>query len=403
MPLTAPGYMRRSPRPSWRGTDRMCHHGAMDADVLIIGGGIAGLSLAWALAPTRKVVLVEAEDSLAQHTSSRSARQMQPNYGPDVIQKLTLRSIAMVEKISRQLPAPILVPRPLITLGSQAEVDELIAEHPTLKPLTHGQTMANSPNLRPEYFAASALDDTAKEVDVPALLEHYRSGALAAGATILTGSPLNSVAVSTAPLDPSAADGSEVARFAITAGVHAITAQTLVNAAGAWADQVAGLFGLRPRGLVPHRRSVAIVSTDRPVDPSGPMVEPADETFYYRPDGGHLLISPCESVPAPAGDAQVVESDIAELIQRLGAVTTLGINGVVRAWTGLRTEAADGVPVVGFDEDMPGFFWLAGQGGYGIQTSAALATLAAQLINGTLPSADEGIAAALDPQREGLV
>lgn len=358
----------------------------METQVLIIGGGIAGLSLAWALAPSRRVVLVEAENSLAHHTSSRSARQMQPSYGPAVIAELTRRSIAMVGDISAGLPAPILMPRPLLTLGSEAEVAALLARHTGLTALTHAQTMEHSPDLRAENFAAAALDSTAKEVDVPALLDHYRIQALAAGATVLTGASVSR-----------ASHGTE--GFTVTAGAHTITAGTVVNASGAWADVVAALFGARPRGLVPYRRSVAIVATEHPVNPAGPMVEPADESFYYRPDGGHLLISPCESVPAPAGDAQVVEAEITELVHRIDQVTTLGITGVVRAWTGLRTEAADGIPVVGFDVDVPGFFWLAGHGGYGIQTSAALATHAAHLITGTLPDADAGIAAELDPGR----
>lgn len=358
----------------------------METEVLIIGGGIAGLSLAWALAPSRQVILVEAEPALARHTSSRSARQMQPNYGPSVIQELTLRSIAMVEDISESLPTPILKPRPLITLGSHDEVAGLLATHPTLTALSHAETMAYSPDLRPEKFAVATLDDTAKEVGVPALLDYYRTQALAAGATVLTDAPVTAVTATEHG-------------FTVTAGERSITAKIVVNAAGAWADAVGATFGAQSRGLIPYRRSVAIVTTEQPVDPAGPMVEPADESYYYRPDGGHLLISPCESVPAPAGDAQVVEADITQLIHRLGEVTTLGITGVVRAWTGLRTEAPDGIPVVGFDPLVPNFFWLAGQGGYGIQTSAALATLAAQLITGTLPDSDAGLAGELSPGR----
>lgn len=361
----------------------------MDAQVLVIGGGIAGLSLAWALARHTRVVVVEAEAGLAHHTSSRSARQMQPSYGPEPIQELTHRSIAMVADISAALAAPILAPRPLLTLGTAAEVAGLLATHPQLQRVDHAETLRLSPDVRPEIFQEAALDGTAMEVDVPALIEFYRSRAVAAGAVVLTGAPVASAA---------ATDGG----FEVVAGEHRIMAATVVNAGGAWADQVAAMFGVRPRGLVPHRRSVAIVSTRLPVNPAGPMVEPADESYYYRPDGEHLLISPCESIPTEAGDAQVVAADIAQLIHRIDAVTTLGISGVVRAWTGLRTHPADGLPVVGFDGGVPGFFWLAGQGGYGIQTSAALATLAAQLVTGQLPDGDAELAAALSPQRPGL-
>lgn len=378
------------PAAGWRWRRTLCQDGAMDAQVLIIGGGIAGLSLAWRLAPSVQVVVVEAEESLAFHSSSRSARQMQPSYGPAPIQELTRRSIALVRDISATLAAPILKPRPLITVGSVAEVDALAAGNANLAPLGHDETMKLSPDLRPEAFAAAVVDDTAMEVDVPALVEFYRSQAVAAGAVLLTGAPV-------------AAARELVTGFEVVAGQHTITAGIVVNAAGAWADRVAAVFGVCPRGLVPHRRSVAIVSTLEPANPTGPMVEPADESFYYRPDGEHLLISPCESVPAEPGDAQVVAADIAELIHRIDAVTSLGITGVERSWTGLRTHPADGLPVVGFDAAVPSFFWLAGQGGYGIQTSAALATLAAGLIAGELSAADTEIAAALSPQRPGLV
>lgn len=361
----------------------------MDAHILIIGGGIAGLSLAWRLAPAVSVVVVEAESSLAFHSSSRSARQMQPSYGPAPIQELTRRSIAMVGDISAGLPAAILKPRHLITLGSVAEAGTLAAGNTKLVPLSHAETMRLSPDLRPEAFAAAVLDDTAMEVDVPALVEFYRSQAVAAGAVVLTNAPVTSATA-------------HWGGFEVMAGECAISAGIVVNAAGAWADPVAAVFGVRPRGLVPHRRSVAIVSTATPANPAGPMVEPADESFYYRPDGDHLLISPCESVPAEPGDAQVVAEHIAELVHRIDAVTSLGITGVERSWTGLRTHPADGLPVVGFDAAVPGFFWLAGQGGYGIQTSAALATLAAGIITGELPTDDAGLAAALSPQRAGL-
>ena len=363
----------------------------MDHDVLIIGGGIAGLSLAWRLGPQLSVVVVEAEPSLAFHSSSRSARQMQPSYGPAPIQELTMRSRLMVEQISAELAAPILVPRPLLTLGTRTQVAALVDANDHLEALSHAETLERSPDLRAGVFEAAALDSTALEVDVPALIEFYRSQAVAAGTLVLTDSPVVSTVQNT--------NGTG---FAVTAGDHSFTAGVVVNAAGAWADPVAQLCGARPCGLVPHRRSVAIVSTEHPVNAAGPMVEPADESYYYRPDGAHLLISPCESIPAEPGDAQVVDADIRELISRIDAVTTLGITGVERAWTGLRTHPADGLPVVGHDADVPNFFWLAGQGGYGIQTSAAMATLAAALITGTLEDDDDALAAALSPRRAGM-
>ncbi|WP_427016852.1 NAD(P)/FAD-dependent oxidoreductase [Pseudarthrobacter sp. P1] len=367
----------------------------MECDVLIIGGGIAGLSLAGRLAASASVVLVEAEETLAYHASSRSARQLQPSYGPDPIRVLTRRTIASVQQISAGLGTPILRPRPEVIIGTAAQISALMAGNPVLQPLDHAEALRLSPDLRPESFAAACLDGSALEVDVPALLEFYRSAAVAAGALILTGAPVHTA--------------SRTARgWTVGAGGQGIDARTVVNAAGAWADPVAVVFGVSTLGLTPHRRSAALLRTTTPVDPHGVMVAAADDSFYYRPDGEHLLVSPCESVPSTAQDAQVLPGDIEALLHRLAGVTSLGFESVERAWTGLRTSPKDGLPVAGFDAEAPGFFWLAGQGGYGIQTSAALADLAAELVlrglepdRAAMPldAVDRALAAALSPLR----
>ncbi|HEV7166461.1 MAG TPA: FAD-binding oxidoreductase [Micrococcaceae bacterium] len=361
----------------------------MNADVLIVGGGIAGLSLAWQLAPRASVVLLEAEGSLAYHTSSRSARQMQPSYGPGPIKELTARSIPTVQQISAELGHSILSPRPLIFIGTEAEAAAQSAANGYLKPLGQADALRMSPDLRPESFQAACLDDSALEVDVPQLLEFYRSRAEAAGAEINTDAPVHT-AQRTA------------AGWTVGAGSNAYSAGVVVNAAGAWADPLAVVFGVGIQGLRPHRRTAAIVSTERPVNPAGPMIAAADDTFYYRPDGSDLLISPCESVVSLAEDAKPMDEDVRRLMDRIGTVTTLGISGLRRSWTGLRTTAPDGLPVVGYDPEAPGFFWLAGQGGYGIQTSAAIAAMAAELIlsegksSGPVP---ETVAEALSARR----
>jgi len=279
--------------------------------------------------------------------------------------------------------------RPLIFIGQVPEIAQLVWQNAYLRPLSPEETLAMSPELVPESFGAACLDNTAMEVDVPALLEFYRAGAIEAGAVVLTGAPVRS--------------GKEVGeRWIVEAGEHTIDASTVVNAAGAWADTVAAMFGARPLGLVPYRRSAAIVATAEPVNRLGPMVGAADDTFYYRPDGEQLLISPCESVRAEPGDAQVVASDIDNLIATINDFTSLEITGVVKAWTGLRTSPSDGLPVLGFDADVPGFFWLAGQGGYGIQTSAAMAEFAVGVITGETVPADAWLEEALSPLRPGL-
>lgn len=365
------------------------HRSGMNPDVLIVGGGIAGLSLAWQLAPHAKVVLVEAENSLGYHTSSRSAGQMQPSYGPAPIRELTTRTIEAVKDISANLGRSILLPRPLIFLGSAEDIADRTADGEFLAGIGHAEALRLSPDLRPGSFADACLDQSALEVDVPELLEYYRAQASAAGADIVVGAPVHTAART----------GSG---WTVGAGDHAYSAPIVVNAAGAWADVLAVEFGVRIQGLRPHRRTAAIVRTNRAASPVGPMIAAADDTWYYRPDGSHLLISPCESVPSVPEDARPIELDVHRSMARIDAVTSLGILGVERSWTGLRTSVADGLPVVGFDPEAPGFFWLAGQGGYGIQTSAGLAALAAELIRtvqGAAGVATDPVAVALRPDR----
>lgn len=355
----------------------------MNCDVLIVGGGIAGLSLAARLGSEANVVLVEAESSLSYHTSSRSARQMQPSHGPAPIRKLTERSIAQVEDISAEVGHRILSPRPLMFIGSEEDVAAKLAGNQILKSIPQHEALQRSPDLRPQAFEAAALDDSALQVEADVLVDYYRNRAEKVGVHIYRNAPVHT--------------GQRVgAGWIVGAGEEAFNAGTVVNAAGAWADPLAVIFGVRTLGLEPHRRTAAVVNTGRPVPEDGHMILSADGSFYYRPDGAQLLISPCETVPSQAEDAKPVAADVERLMRKIDGVSTLGLTTVERAWTGLRTERADGMPVVGFDEEAPHFFWLAGQGGYGIQTSPAMAELAAGLITGAIADTDP-VAAALSP------
>ncbi|BCW51420.1 hypothetical protein StoSoilB13_37620 (plasmid) [Arthrobacter sp. StoSoilB13] len=168
------------------------------------------------------------------------------------------------------------------------------------------------------------------------------------------------------------------------AGTEGFQSAVVVNAAGAWADELAVISGVEKLGLQPYRRTAAIVNVEQSLTRQTPMVAAADHSFYFRAEGDQVLISPSETVPSGAEDAKPYAGDVDKLISRLNSVTSLGIRSVDRAWTGLRTEAADGIPVVGFDAEAKGFFWLAGQGGYGFQTSSAIAELAADLILGNV-------------------
>jgi glycine/D-amino acid oxidase-like deaminating enzyme len=331
-------------------------------DVLIVGGGIAGLSLASALAGRCTVALVEAEQELAYHTSSRSARQLIPSYGPPVVQELTARTLELISARDAELPEPVLTPRSFMLIGTE---EELAAEASgAMRPITVVEALQLCPALVPGSFAAAGLDAGSFGSNAPLLLEDHRHRAVEAGADIITGARVHSA--------QHLGSGWQAG-----AGTEGFAATVMVNAAGAWADELAVLSGVEKLGLQPYRRTAAVAAVEHPLPEGSPMVAAADNTYYFRREDGDVLISPSEHVPSGAEDARPRPGDIERLVERLNTVTTLGITGVRRAWTGLRTEAADGVPVAGFDAEAPGFYWLAGQGGYGFQTSSAMAELAA--------------------------
>ena len=334
-------------------------------DVVIVGGGIAGLSLASALAGQCSVALVEAEQTLAYHTSARSARQLIPSYGPPVVQELTVRTLDVIAAGDAERPQPVLTPRSFLLIGDDATVRAEASGH--MRRITHAEAIDLCPALVPESFSAAGLDTGSFACNAPVLLEDHRRRAEAGGVDIITGAKVHSA--------QRLGTGWELG-----AGQEGFQAAVVVNAAGAWADELAVLSGVEKLGLQPYRRTAAIVDVDRPLPADCPMVAAADDSFYFRPDGGQVLISPSEHVPSGPEDARPYPGDIERLVARLNAITTLGIRGISKAWTGLRTEAADGVPVVWFDAEAPGFFWLAGQGGYGFQTSSGIAELAAGLI-----------------------
>jgi D-arginine dehydrogenase len=351
---------------------------AAQYDVLIVGGGIAGLSLASALAGRCTVALVEAEQELGYHTSSRSARQLIPSYGPGVVQELTRRTLQLIAARDAELARPVLSPRSFMLIGTEQTV--LAEASGQMKPITHAEALELCPVLVPESFTSAGLDAGSFGCDAPLLLADHRQLAEAAGAAIITGARVHSA--------QRLGSGWQVG-----AGQEAFETAVMVNAAGAWADEVAVISGVEKLGLQPYRRTAAIVDVERSLPEQSPMVAAADQSFYFRREGDGVLISPSEAVPSGPEDAQPRPGDVEHLITKLNQMTTLGISGVRSAWTGLRTEAADGVPVAGFDAEAHGFYWLAGQGGYGFQTSAAMAELAAGQIlagQGTKPGAGAG-------------
>ncbi len=347
----------------------------MEVDCLIIGGGIAGTSLAAHLAPHKKVLILEAEAHAGYHSTGRSAALFSEIYGGDAVRALSRASRAFFEEPGDEFsPTPLTSPRGALFLSTPLSRDALdsFAVMPDVaratRRLSSTEACVLCPALRQEMIAGAVFEPDSSDIDVHALHQAYIRQARRHGATLLTGHRATAI---------SRANG----RWTITANDRTFVAVTVVNAAGAWADQIASMAGVAPIGLVPKRRTVCAV--DAPPDASfasWPMVVGADESFYFKPDGRSLLLSPADETPTEPSDVQAEEWDIAVAIDRVQAVTTLDIRHVKRRWAGLRSFVADGAPVAGFAEGSENFFWLAGQGGYGIQTAPALAEFSASII-----------------------
>jgi len=351
-----------------------------DDSVLIIGAGIAGASLAWRLARAgRPVVLIEREPQPGMHSTGRSAAMFMESYGPPGVRALTRASRDFyLHPPAGFAEAPLLSPRHALfvaTAGQQAALARMqadLAASGTTMVLLNSELLAQAaPALKPDLFQNALLDEQGYDMDVHALLQGFLRGARQAGARLLTGVwPLR------------AAHDGQRWRVALSDG-NELVAHTVVNAAGAWADELAALFGAAPIGLQPRRRSAFTFRAPEGVDIGGwPMVADVDEAWYFKPDAGQLLGSPANADPVPPHDVQPEEFDIALGIHLIQEATSLRIERPTATWAGLRSFVADGDLVIGFDDACPGFFWLAAQGGYGIQSAAGASLLAASLIAG---------------------
>ena len=351
-----------------------------DDAMLIIGAGIAGASLAWRLARAgRAVVLIEREPQPGMHSTGRSAAMFMESYGPPGVRALTRASRDFyLHPPAGFAEAPLLSPRHALfvaTAGQQAALARMqadLAASGTTMVLLNSELLAQAaPALKPDLFQNALLDEQGYDMDVHALLQGFLRGARQAGARLLTGVwPLR------------AAHDGQRWRVALSDG-NELVAHTVVNAAGAWADELAALFGAAPIGLQPRRRSAFTFRAPEGVDIGGwPMVADVDEAWYFKPDAGQLLGSPANADPVPPHDVQPEEFDIALGIHLIQEATSLRIERPTATWAGLRSFVADGDLVIGFDDACPGFFWLAAQGGYGIQSAAGASLLAASLIAG---------------------
>jgi D-arginine dehydrogenase len=368
------------------------------ADVIVLGAGIAGASAAHELSATHRVLLLEREVQPGLHATGRSAAIFSEIYGNAIVRGLSRASRNFIFAPPPGFAeAPLVTPRATLFVAPPEQVATLDAMRQDAdvaagtEPMRVDDALARVPILKRARVAAALYEPGASDIDVNGLHQGFLRGFKARGGTLLC------------DVRVEALDRKGNAWRAIY-GDTVFEAPVVVNAAGAWADEVAKLGGVAPLGIEPRRRTVVLLDPPAAHDiRDWPLTIDADETFYFKPDAGRLLLTPADETPSPPCDAQPEELDIALAIDRFESMTTMQVRRVVHKWAGLRSFARDRTPVVGFDSSAPGFFWLAGQGGYGMQTSSAVARTAAALVRGEdLPAdiAREGVtAAALAPAR----
>ena len=348
-------------------------------DFVVIGAGIAGASVAWELSAAASVLLLERESQPGYHTTGRSAALYMATYGTEAIRALTRASRAFYDAPPPEFgDDPILTPRGVLHVAGpdqlgllEAAWAELAGRSTDIRRVAQDELLATVPCLRPEAAAAGIAEDDAADIDVHALHQGYLRGFRRRGGTLRCDAGVVALARADGCWTVTLADGATVA------------ARTVVNAAGAWADELAALAGARPIGLEPRRRSAFIFPPPEGVNAARwPAVVGIDESYYFKPDAGQLLGSPANADPAPPHDVVAEELDIAMGIHAIEQATTMTIRRPHRTWAGLRSFVPDGDFAIGWDGEAEGFFWLAAQGGYGIQSAAGTALLARSLLLG---------------------
>ena len=362
----------------------------VSSDILVIGGGIAGLSAAATLGRHASVTVLEAEDHIGFHASGRSATMLHYALGDTLVRSLTLASRPFLEQATGDALATRM---PVLVHAREDEVDELdaletaIAPFAKLERLDAAGVRALCPALRSDAVAGLA-DHEGLRLDPHALLQSYVRQLRTAGGSLVASASVSAIR----------REGQSWRVETERAGTF--TALILVNAAGAWADAIAQRAGVRPIGLTPLRRTIITFDAPAGTDASGwPFVKTLGDALYFAPESGRLFASPMDEAPTDPCDAQPDDYDIALAAHRVEERTTMTVERIHSRWAGLRTFAPDRHPVVGFDPDAPGFFWLAGQGGFGLQTSPAIAAMVEALVAGTPWPIENVSPAELSPAR----
>ena len=358
----------------------------MDADFLIIGGGVAGVSAAARLSGSGKVLLLEAEDNLAYHASGRSAAMYEPHYGAAPVVALSLASGGYF-----RAQKDVLSPRGMLTIAKAGELAGLAADAEAMEMALISPEAAREmvPILNLQVVKGAAFADHAWDIDTDLLIQGFLRIARGNGAQVVTKARVSGIA--------KVAGG-----WRVTSSVGEVTGEVLVNASGAWVDEVAAMAGVGPLGFQPKRRSMARIAAPGGHDVSGwPMVFGVGETWYAKPDAGALIVSPAEEDAVSPHDAWADDMVLAEGLARYAEMVSEPVTRLISNWAGLRTFSPDRVLVIGRDVREPSFFWLAGQGGYGFQSAPAASQLAADLIVGRDPDLAPALVAALSPARFG--
>jgi len=345
-------------------------------DYLVLGSGIAGASIAYELATQARVGIVEREESPGYHTTGRSAAMFVESYGNAWVRRLTVASRPFFDAPPAGFcDHALLTSRGCLTIAGQDQLSALEAlivrvgsTGSEIRELSGPVARTMVPILRPDRVARAVFEPNSCDIDTHGLHAGYLRMARARGATLRLNAGVDRIE-----------RRGNVWRLWL-AGGDTVEARVIVNAAGAWADQVAGLAGATPLGLEPRRRTVVLLPPPKEMGiGKWPSVIDVDEQFYFKPESGCLLATPADETPSAPVDAAPEELDIALCIDRIQTATDLSVSHIQRSWAGLRTFAPDRTPIFGYDPDVAGFFWFAGQGGYGMQTAPAAARLGAAL------------------------
>lgn len=355
-----------------------------ECDFLIIGAGIAGTSAAYFLSERKKVIVLEMEDQPGYHTTGRSIAVYTESYGPRPIRALAKAGHAFFTKPSAKFAeTPLCRPQGFLFVArpdQRKSMQALLASVQELSPAIHeisaDEAVRTVPVLRRDCVDSAFIDPSAMALDVAAIHQGYIRGLKANGGEIVTRAPAQSFE-------------RRGGKWHVRTPVGEFAAPVVINAAGAWADEVGGKLGAKSIGLQPMRRTaIAFVPKNVPVDNNWPVVVDTDEEWYFKVDAGTVLGSMADETPVDPQDAQPEEIDVAITVDRLERAATMEIRHIQRKWAGLRSFVHDRATVCGYDPNVEGLFWCAGQGGYGIQTSAGMGRTTASLALGNGLPAD---------------